>query len=64
MIDPVNGTEEFKDGNSVNDQLASNYPFGEFDNKSITQPTLYKCGNESFNCTEESDNGGYFYKVC
>ena len=60
----VNGTEEFKDENSVNDVLASNYTFGEFDNQSILQPTLYNCGNESFNCTEESDTEGYFYKVC
>ena len=64
MIDPVNATEEFKDENSVNDVLASNYTFGEFDNQSAPHSTLDNCDNESFNCTAESDNGGYFYKVC
>ena len=62
MIDLVNGTEEFRDENSENDHLASNYTFGEFNNQS--NPQLYKCDNESTNCTEESDTGGYFYKVC
>jgi hypothetical protein len=62
MINPVNGTEELKDVYSENDQLASNYTFGEFDNQSV--PTVYNCDNESANCTEESDTGGYFYKVC
>ena len=64
MIDPVNRTEELKDEDSENDHLASNYTFGEFDNQSIPQPTLYNCGNESINSTEESDTEGYFYKVC
>ena len=64
MIDPVNATEEFKDENSENDQLASNYTFGEFNNYSTPQPTLYNCGNESINCTEEIDNRGYFNKEC
>ena len=64
MIDPVDGTEEFMDENSVNDVLASNYTFGEFDNQSIPQPTLYNCGNKSVNCKEEIDTEGYFYKVC
>ena len=57
MIDPVNGTEAFKDEHS------ENYTFSEFDNRSVPQPTLYNCDNESINCTEESDTGGYFYKV-
>ena len=60
MINPLNRTVEFKDENSENDQLASNYTFGEFDKP----PTLYSCENKSINCTEESDTGGYFYKVC
>ena len=68
MIDSVNGAEEVKDEDSEidleNDLLASNYTFGEFNNQSTPHPTLYNCGNKSFNCTEESDNGGYFYKVC
>ena len=64
MIDLVNETEELKDEDSENDQLASNYTFGEFYNQSTPHSTLYNCGNEMLNCTEESDTGGYFYKVC
>jgi hypothetical protein len=60
MIDPVNGTDELQDEDSENDQLASNFTFGGFNNHS----KLYNCGNESLNCTEESNSGGYFYKVC
>ena len=60
MIDQVNQTEEIEE---IEKPEPNNYR-EVFNNQSISENLLPNCQNDSANCTEEGDTGGYFYKVC
>ena len=61
MIDTLNQTEEFT---STNSQIEVPEFDSSLNNQSISEDPISHCETASTNCTEESENGGYFYKVC
>ena len=64
MINQNNKTDELAAWNSDIVVIELNLTLEVLNNQSISENPISHCETASTNCTEESENGGYFYKVC